>query len=396
MALFLALAVILASARLAGFGATRLGQPRVLGELIAGVVLGNLHLLGFDWLEPFKQSAPLDALAQIGVVLLLFDVGAESTLDDMLRVGPTALGVALVGVITPLVLGWGVAALMLPGRGPLAHVFVGATLTATSVGITARVLKDLGKIHTAEARVILGAAVLDDVLGLVTLTVVTAAIVSATRGSAMSLAGVGWIVAKATLFLVGAIVIGRVTAPRLFRIAAKVPGRGPLLVVGLVLCFGLSYLAAVVGLAGIVGAFAAGLLFEHSPDREVVPELLRPLLALLVPVFFVLMGMRVDLAAIGQGGTVGFALLLTAAAIIGKQACALVPGRFDRIAVGIGMVPRGEVGLIFANVGVGLTIAGAPAVDTATYSAVVTMVIVTTLITPPVLRWRMAGLEGRA
>lgn len=403
-AILLALAVILAAAKLAGDLATRAGQPAVLGELVAGVLLGNLALIGVPWVESFKTNLTLDALAQLGVIILLFEVGLESTVRDMLKVGLTSLLVAVLGVVTPFALGWGVGALLLPERSVYVHAFLGATLTATSVGITARVLRDLGKGQSPEAQVILGAAVIDDVLGLVILAVVGGVIQAANTGADLSYGAAGMIVGKAALFLFGAITLGLVISPRLFGLASHMRGRGVLLATALVFCFGLSYLAAAIGLAAIVGAYAAGLILEDVHYRDFtergehgLEELLQPIGAFLAPVFFVLMGMRVDLSAFGRADVLGFAALLTLAAILGKQACALgvLGGKLDRLSIGLGMIPRGEVGLIFANIGLGLTVRGEPLVDAAIYSAVVIMVVVTTMATPPALRWSLARGDRR-
>lgn len=399
-----ALAVILAAAKLGGDLATRAGQPAVLGELVAGVLLGNLGLAGVTWVESFQSNAALDTLAQLGVVILLFEVGLESTVRDMMKVGLTALLVAVLGVVTPFALGWGVGAIFLPEHSVYVHAFLGATLTATSVGITARVLRDLGRSQTPEARVILGAAVIDDVLGLVILAVVGGVIQAANTGTALSYGATGLIVAKAALFLFGAVALGLALSPRLFRLASRLRGRGVLLATALVFCFGLSYLAAAIGLAAIVGAYAAGLILEDVHYRDFtqrgehgLEELLQPIGGFLVPVFFVLMGMRVDLAAFGRGEVLGFAAVLTLAAVIGKQACALgvLGGNLDRLSIGLGMIPRGEVGLIFASLGLGLTVRGEAIVDQAIYSAVVIMVIVTTMATPPALRWSLARGDRR-
>jgi Kef-type K+ transport system membrane component KefB len=185
----LALAIILAGATFGGHVAARLGQPAVLGELVVGVILGNLHLTGQSWFRFIETNATIDVLAQLGVIVLLFEVGLESTVRDMLKVGWTSLLVAVIGVVTPFALGWGAGALLLPQYGIYVHVFLGATLTATSVGITARVLKDLGQSQSPTARVILGAAVIDDVLGLVILAVVGGVITAAERGWRLSAHG---------------------------------------------------------------------------------------------------------------------------------------------------------------------------------------------------------------
>ena len=395
----LALAIILATAKLAGHLAMRIGQPAVLGELVAGVALGSLDLAGIGWFEGIARDTTVDILARLGVVILLFEVGLESTVHDMVRVGLPSLMVAILGVAAPFVLGWGVGALLLPDRSVYVHAFLGATLTATSVGITARVLRDLGRSQTPEARVILGAAVIDDVLGLVILAIVAGLIATANQGEVFSYGAIGLVLGKAFTFLFGSILLGVYLSPRLFGLASRLEGQGVLLATALVFCFGLAYLASVIGLAPIVGAYAAGLILENVHFRDFanrgerqLEDLIHPLSTFLVPVFFVVMGMRVDLGAFARLEVLGLAALLTIAAIVGKQLCSLgTLGRpLDRISIGIGMIPRGEVGLIFANLGLGLSIAGQPIVDEGIFSAVVIMVIVTTIATPPALKWSLA------
>lgn len=396
--------MILGAARIGGHLAVRAGQPAVLGELIVGVVLGNLALAGIGWVEPFAADGTIAFLAELGVLILLFQVGLESTVRDMLKVGLPSLLVAVLGVATPFALGWGVGALVLPHESPYVHAFLGATLTATSVGITARVLQDLGRSQSAEARVILGAAVIDDVLGLIILAVVAGVIRAVDLGGTLSPLDAGAVFGKAALFLVGALVLGMLVSPRLFHLASRLRGHGVLLTTALVFCFVLAYLASRVGLAPIVGAYAAGLVLEavHFRDfqnrgEHALEELIEPVASVLVPVFFVLMGMRVDLAAFGQPGVLGLAALLTVAAIAGKQACSLgaVGGGLDRMSIGIGMIPRGEVGLIFASIGMSIAIGGVPVVSPAIYSGIVIMVIVTTMATPPALKWSLARGERR-
>jgi Kef-type K+ transport system membrane component KefB len=395
----LALAIILAAAKLAGHLAVRIGQPAVLGELVAGVALGSFDLVGIGWFQSIEADAAVDILARLGVVILLFEVGLESTVRDMLKVGLPSVLVALLGVVAPFALGWGVSALLLPDRSVYVHAFLGATLTATSVGITARVLQDLHRSQSAEARVILGAAVIDDVLGLVILAVVAGVIAAADQGGMLSYAQISLVLGKAVAFLFGALVLGVFLSPRMFKLAARLSGRGVLLVTALVLCFALAYLASVIGLAPIVGAYAAGLILEDVHFRpfanrgeQQLEHLVHPISTFLVPVFFVIMGMRVDLTAFARLDVLGLAALLTLAAVVGKQACSLgAIGRpLDRLSIGIGMIPRGEVGLIFANIGLGLSLAGQPIVDEGIFSAVVIMVIVTTMATPPLLKWSLA------
>jgi len=397
--LLLDLAIILGAAKVAGWMAIRVGQPAVLGELVAGIVIGNLWLVGYHGLEAMREDTLLRALAELGVIVLLFEVGLESTVREMVRVGPSALLVAVLGVVTPFALGWGAGAWLLPDKPPIVHAFLGAVLTATSVGITARVLRDLGRTQSAEAKIILGAAVIDDVLGLMILAVVSGVITAADRGAAgLSIGAVAWIAGKAIGFLMAVIALGAFLAPRALRVAARVRVRGVLLTTGLLVCFLLSWAAAQVGLAPIVGAFAAGLIlertyfasFEESREQS-LESLLHPVSTLLVPIFFVLTGIRVELQAFGDARILGLALALTLAAWVGKQACmfGVLERGVNRFAIGLGMVPRGEVGLIFANIGATLTIAGERVITPATYSAVVIMVIVTTLVTPPSLAWSL-------
>ncbi len=400
----LALAVILAAAKLGGDVAERVGQPAVLGELVVGVLVGNLPLLGVTAFQFITNNATIGVLAQLGAVILLFEVGLESTVRDMMRVGPRSLLVAVFGVVTPWALGWWVGALLLPNHSVYVHAFLGAALTATSVGITARVLKDLGRSQSPEARIILGAAVIDDVLGLVVLAAVAAVIAAADSGAALSYGALALVFGKALLFLVGALSLGVVLSPRIFSFASRIRGSGVLLATALVFCFTLAWLASAIGLAPIVGAYAAGLILEDVHYRELsakedrqLEDLIRPIAAFLVPVFFVLMGTQVDLSALARPEILGLAAVLTVAAIVGKQACALgaIGGNLDWLSIGIGMIPRGEVGLIFANIGLSLVVRGEHIIDSGTYSAVVIMVMLTTLITPPALKWSLGREEGR-
>jgi Kef-type K+ transport system membrane component KefB len=398
------LAIVLVAAKLGGDLAMRIRQPPVLGELLAGVVLGNVTLIGLDWFERIELDPSIEFLSRIGVLVLLFQVGLESTVRQMLKVGLSSLLVAVVGVLVPFGLGWLVGAWLLPEATSYVHAFIGATLCATSVGITARVLKDLGWSQSEEARIILGAAVIDDVLGLVVLAVVSGTIAAADQGTSLSYGEIAAIVGKAGVFLVLALTLGVLLAPRLLHVASFLRARGVLLAVGLALCFSMSWLASVIGLAAIVGAFAAGLILEDVHYRDFVDrgeheleELVEHVSSFLVPFFFVLMGMRTDLRAFADPEVLGLAGVLTIAAILGKQACSLaVLGRGrDRLSVGIGMVPRGEVGLIFANMGLMLTLAGEPIISSSIYSAIVAMVIVTTMVTPPALTWSLSR-RGRA
>jgi Na+:H+ antiporter len=394
----LVLALIIAAAKIGGELLGRVGQPPVLGELLMGVLLGNLNLFGLTALEPLRTNPMLRVVAEIGAILLLFEVGVESDLVQLLAVGWSSLVVATLGVIAPMVLGYVVSSQLLPDAGWLTHLFVGGTLTATSVGITARVLKDLGKSNTKEARIILGAAVADDVIGLVVLAVVSGLVAAATASSSaasISWADALWIVAKAALFLVIAVVVGRFWSQRMFTWAARLQVAGTLLGVCICFCFVVATLAGLVGLAPIVGAFAAGVVLEevhYQPFLErgerKVEELLFPITTLIVPVFFVVMGIRVDLRSFASPVVLTFAALITLVAIVGKQICGLgvLERGIDRLAIGVGMIPRGEVGLIFAGLGSTLILQGRPVLSQTTFSALVLMVMLTTFITPPLLK----------
>lgn len=398
--LLLNLVVILLAAKLMGHLGVLLGQPAVLGELCAGILLGNLGLLGIGGFEGIASDPFVDILARIGVIVLLFEVGLESTLRDIFGVGVSSLLVAVLGVAAPFGLGWLVGAWLLPESSPYAHAFLGATLCATSVGITARVLQDIGKSRAKEARIILGAAVIDDVLGLIILASVSGVILAAEGGRTPGLWPQAVIVLKAGGFLAASLFLGALLTPKIFSTAARLRGPGVLVGVSLAFCFLLAFLAGEAGLAPIVGAFAAGLILEpvHFQDfgeRSIhhLEEALRPLSEFLAPVFFVQMGAKVDLRVFASVDTLWLAVALTVAAILGKQLCSLgvLEKGANRWAVGFGMIPRGEVGLIFASIGATLLLGGERIIDATTYSAVIIMVILTTLVTPPLLKWSLAS-----
>ncbi len=412
MPVLLALVIMLAGAKVAGYLFQKLHQPSVLGELVFGVLIGNLALFGFHGLDFLMTNQGILILAEIGVILLLFEVGLDSNLDEMRSVGGSSLFVAVLGVVAPFFLGWGLSALFLPDLDRMVHIFIGATLCATSVGITARVLADLRKVDTQEARIILGAAVLDDILGLVVLAIVQGMILASSTGESLHALSIVFIVFKAIAFLAGAVIIGGKVPDVFARIATRLNMQGILLPFSLGFCFLLSYLASLLDLAPIVGAFAAGLILDpvrfqdklnpvDNPDDlhhdGTLEDLLLPINSFLVPVFFVLMGTRVDLSTFGQVEVLGFALALSVTAVVGKMICGL--GVFggdvwiDRLSVAIGMVPRGEVGLIFASVGASLMLRGEPVINQTTLSAVVIMVILTTLMTPPLLKLSVARAD---
>jgi Kef-type K+ transport system membrane component KefB len=392
----------------------KFGQPAVLGELLIGVIIGNLSLLGWHFFEGLGHDSAVAFLAELGVVILLFQIGLESNISTMKSVGWKAFMVASIGVVVPFVLGTYLAGpLLMPGQDFNTYLFLGATLTATSVGITARVFKDLKKLQTPEAQIVLGAAVIDDVMGLVILAVVSALV---TAGG-VSLGGVAAIVGKAVGFLAAAIIAGQLAAPYLGKFFSKInSGSGMKLV--LALSFGLfvAYLASLIGLAPIVGAFAAGLVLDSVHFKEFqeakiieelrqeeglelsdkqkksfhehldhhakhhIEELIEPLGFFLVPIFFVMTGYGVKLDTLNNLPIILLSLGLTVAAFIGKIVAGLAAGKADKLIVGVGMIPRGEVGLIFAMMGRSLGV-----ISDQFFSAIVIMVIVSTLATPPLL-----------
>jgi len=393
-------AVILLVAKLGGELFERMGQPAVLGELLGGIVVGNLSLLGFTAADSLKTDLVIGALAEIGVILLLFEVGLESNLNEMLEVGWSALLVALAGTTATFFLGWGVAAYFLPSVPRLAHLFIAASLCATSVGITARVLKDMRKLSSREARIILGAAVTDDVLGLLILAVMVGAVKAAATGGTVSASGVLFVAAKAMAFILGAILLGRFVVRQLFRGVRRFEVRGLLLSICIAFCFLVAWAAAKAELAPIIGAFAAGLVLDEAQfkllpqhEKSDLQKLLAPVGTLLVPIFFVLVGVRVDLRSLARLDFLGFTVALIIAAILGKQFCSLavVERKVNRLAVGLGMMPRGEVELIFAGMGATLLLPGSsePVIAPSTYGSIVLLVILTTLATPPALKWAM-------
>ena len=400
----LAIAAILVAAKIGGELMERLNQPAVLGELLFGIVLGNIGLTGIEFFDALKTAPFLAIAAEIGVILLLFQVGLESNLDELLAVGASAVAVAVVGVVAPIALGYAVSVVFLPdGTAWYVHLFLGATLAATSVGITARVLKDLGIMDARESRIILGAAVMDDVLGLIVLAIVLGLVRAADAGGALdvSIVPILLIVVKAAGFLAGAVVIGRLVLVPVMRIVRMARSPSVPVVLAVAYCFLMAALAELVGLADIVGAFAAGLVvddaiarfFGKKKDRYRIDGAIAPVSTIFVPVFFVYMGLRVDLSAFASLDVLLFAGVLSVAAIASKQVCSLavLEKGINRWAVGMGMVPRGEVGLIFASVGATVLVAGTPVFSGETFAAIVAMVMVTTLATPPLLKAVFAG-----
>lgn len=372
---FVALLPILAGTllltKLFGVFAQRVGQPSVLGELVAGVILGGSVLGLFD-----PANAVLHALAELGVLILLFQIGLHTDLRSLARVGSTALMTGAVGVLLPFVGGIVVAQKL--GIELLPSVVIGAALTATSIGISARVLSDLGVLSTPEGQVVIGAAVLDDVVGLIILSVVAGMV----AGVEVSLGGVGKTAAIAIGFIVLAIALGSVAIPPLFRLVERVRLSGTLGVVALAFALLLAWLATVGGSAMIIGAFAAGLILHPTPQRKEIERATTQLGYFFVPIFFASVGAAVDLRAMVSPGALLVGGVLIVVGIIGKLAAGYAPWWFkgNRLLIGVAMIPRGEVGLIFAQMGL-----AAGVLTNERFGALMLMVVVTTFITPPLL-----------
>lgn len=362
--------ILFAAAKLLGEVFDHFGQPRVVGELLAGVLVGP-HVFGLIT----GEQRVLEVVAELGVVLLLFTVGLETSIAELRRVGKAALLVGVLGVVFPFVAGWGLMAW-------LAHpteeaLFVAAALVATSVGITARVLQDLGAVRTTTARVVLAAAVVDDILAILVLAVV----------GGMAEGDLSTVELTITFLLV-IVFLGVVllAGPRLVRRIGRlghlpfVP-RSPF-VIAMTLTLGLAAASDAIGLAAIIGAFLAGLIFEYS--REEVGDQVRPVYDFLVPFFFAVTGSILDPLVFADPRILGLATAVTLIAVVTKVLGGYLGsrslGRSTAITVGVGMVPRGEVGLIVASLGLGLGV-----ISGEIFGVVVAMTVVTTLATPPVL-----------
>ena len=391
---FLVLIAILVVGKGMGEIAERIGQPAVLGELLAGVLLGY-SLLGVVPIDG-AMAEIIHLLAEVGVAILLFEIGLETELKEMFRVGASASLVAVVGVALPFLLGFLYWWWFTPSIGThpgdvtdtMVAIFVGATLTATSVGITARVLTDLDRIHTPEARVIIGAAVVDDVLGLVILAIVS----GLAAGAGLTVFGIATKFAVAVGFLVAAVIVGNWIAPRLFGLIDRLRVRGVLLVSAFSFALLFGALAGLAGSALIIGSFAAGIVLSSTNQFDVIEERIKPVADIFTPIFFVSVGAAVNVnlflpwTSEFNTGVLAVGGILLVIAIIGKLVSGYTVGwgkqnPLNHAAVGVGMIPRGEVGLIFAQLGLSNGI-----LSSETFSAILIMVIFTTFIAPPLLK----------
>jgi Kef-type K+ transport system membrane component KefB len=408
----LSLIVVYLSAKLGGELCARINLPPVLGELVGGVLVGvsALHLIVFPeasgeaadslliklveltaGLQPegtlrvFQgESEVISVLAELGVVILLFEIGLESDLKELIRVGPQAAVVAIIGVVVPFAAGT-VGLIGFFGVDTIPAVFAGAALTATSIGITAKVLAEIQKLSSKEGQIIIGAAVLDDVLGIIVLAVVA----SLAKTGEIEILNVIYLIIGAAVFLVGAIFLGRLLSPYFVAVVDQLRTRGQVIISSLIFAFVLSYIAAAIQLEAILGAFAAGLILAETSKRKELEEQISPIADMLVPIFFVTVGARTDISVLNpldpanRPGLI-IASFLVIVAIIGKIVTGFAvfgqPG-INRLAIGIGMIPRGEVGLVFAGVG-----SASGVLSESLDAAIIVMVILTTFMAPPLLR----------
>jgi Kef-type K+ transport system membrane component KefB len=412
-AVLLSLVVIYLASKVGGELSNRLGLPPVLGELVGGVIVGVsvLHLVVFPeggtdssnsliisflqsvgGLSPegtnsvfLAQSEVISVLAELGVIILLFEIGLESNLKDLMAVGPQAIVVAVVGVVTPFAAGT-IGLMTLFGIDAVPAIFAGAALTATSIGITSKVLSELGRLNSREGQIILGAAVIDDVLGIIVLAVVA----SLAKDGEVDVTKVIYLIVSATVFLLGAILLGNVFNKSFVAVVDVLKTRGELVIPAFIFALVMAYLAALIQLEAILGAFAAGLVLEETDKRKELQRQVIPIADMLVPIFFVTVGAKTDLGVLNptipsnQEGLI-MAIFLILVAIIGKVITGLSvfgqPG-INRLAIGVGMIPRGEVGLVFAGVG-----AASGAISKPLGAAIIMMVILTTFLAPPLLRF---------
>ena len=407
----LSLVIIYFASKLGGEVCSRINLPPVLGELVGGVLVGisAFHLLVFPessaagdslvmsilqstaGLPPeatqsvfSAQSEVISLLSELGVIILLFEIGLESDLKELIRVGPIAAVVAVVGVVAPFVAGT-VGLIYIFNTPVVPAVFAGAALTATSIGITAKVLAELGQLSSEEGQIIIGAAVLDDILGIVVLAVVA----SLVKTGEIQISNIIYLVISAAVFLIGSILIGRLISPLIVGLVNEMKTRGQVLLTGLVFAFILSYIATVINLEGILGAFAAGLILAETDKRKELEEQIIPVADFFVPIFFVCVGAKTDLSVLNptvasnrEGLIIATFLILVA--ILGKVITGFTVfgnPELNKLAIGVGMIPRGEVGLVFAGVG-----SASGALSEATEAAIIVMVIATTFVAPPLLR----------
>jgi len=373
--ILLTLFYILVAAKIGGELAQRIKQPAVLGELIAGVVVGA-SVLGL-----VRENDFISILAQIGAIVLLFEAGITSEYESFMKVKLWAFIVAVVGVTFPFIFGYLVS--YYSGLGVIESVFIGATLTATSVGITVRVFQDLGKIKSREAQIVIGAAVVDDVIGLIIL----AAVIGIVSSGSFSLINVLRITGLAVAFLGGALLIGNIAAAPILKFIHQMRVRGVLFVFAFAFCLIMAFFSLAVGLAPIVGAFAAGLILSRTEHQEHVENQVKPVADIFVPIFFIMMGAAVNVNLFNPFNPANHAVLMLAFMLFAVAAFGKILSGFsvfdklNKLVIGVGMIPRGEVGLIFAAYGLSHKV-----IDQQLYVALLIVIVLTTFITPPILK----------
>ena len=364
--------VIFASAKIMGELFERFKQPALIGEILAGVILGP-HLLNLIPNQEIYQ-----VLAEIGVMILLFTVGLHIKVEDILKVGGRSTLVAVLGVVFPFVLGY--LYTLIIQHSTIEAMFIGAAMVATSVGITARIFADLNLMDSEIARIILAAAVIDDILGMIVLAIVT----GAGQGT-LSYVNLGVITLEAIGFVLFLILVGTRLARRYVPRVANLRTRNAVFALALIFLLGLSAAASWIKLAAIIGAFMAGLVLSEFNYRFQLTQKAEPLYDFLVPFFFVMLGSKVDLAVFMQSEIWLAAGLITVLAILGKLiGCGLAvikSGFKTALQVGVGMTPRGEVGMIVASIGL-----ASGAISSKLYAVVIFMVVATTVLAPPFLR----------
>jgi Kef-type K+ transport system membrane component KefB len=408
----LSLVVIYLASKIGGEISQNLNFPPVLGELVGGVIVGvsALHLVVFadsglpvsdagvmsvlQWIYQISptalnsvfesQSEVISVLAELGVIILLFEIGLECDLRQLKEVGVQAVVVACVGVAAPFAAGT-IGLMTIFHVAAIPAIFAGAALTATSIGITSKVLSELGQLKSTEGQIIVGAAVIDDVLGIIVLAVVA----SLAKTGAVDVSNVIYLIVSATVFLIGSILLGGVFNKGFVLVVEGLKTRGNIVIPAFIFAFFMAFLGNAIHLEAILGAFAAGLVLDETDERNELDELIKPVADLLVPIFFVTVGARADLGVLNpaipanQSGLL-IAVFLIAIAIIGKLITGWVvfgqPG-INRLAIGVGMIPRGEVGLVFAGIG-----SASGAIDKPLEVAIIVMVILTTFLAPPFLR----------
>ena len=392
--------------------AKRINLPPVLGELVAGVIIGvsALHLVifpegGFAASDSLimsslqflnnispesvnsifaSQSEVISVIAELGVIVLLFEIGLESDLRQLKEVGIQAFVVAFIGVTAPFAAGT-LGLMYFFHVAAIPAIFAGAALTATSIGITSKVLAEIGQLKSKEGQIIVGAAVIDDVLGIIVLAVVA----SLAKTGEVDITNVAILLVSAIAFLFGSILLGGFFNKTFVALVDKLETRGSIVIPAFVFAYTMAFIGNAIHLEAILGAFAAGLVLDETDARKELDELIKPIADLLVPVFFVTVGARADLSVLNpmipenRSGLL-IAVFMLAIAIVGKVITGWVVfgiPDINRLAIGVGMIPRGEVGLVFAGIG---TASGA--IDKPLEVAIIIMVIMTTFLAPPFLR----------